>query len=104
MRDQFWESCTLHVLPNRKQDIKSEERGSEPRSASRISERLLTYAINFAFIVLDDIMETELFSVNIDKKIRFFFFLYSFFQRLPDSFPSSLSFRFELWLTHEISS
>lgn len=78
--------------------MKSEERGSEPRSASRISERLLTYAINFAFIVLDDIMETEVFSVNIAKKISFwvFFFWYSFFQRLPDSFPSSLSFRFEL--------
>lgn len=38
-------------------------------------------------------METELFSINVDKKIRYFSFN-NFFQRLADSFPSSLSFEF----------
>lgn len=54
-------------------DIRSEERVSEPRrNASRISERFLTYDISLAFVVFDDIMGTELFSINMDKKIVYF--------------------------------
>lgn len=94
MCDQCWEFFTLHPLPNHKQGMQSEERVSELKSnVSRISEKLLTYAINFACIVLDDIMGTEQFSINMDKEIRYFFFL-AFFQMLPDSFPSLLSFEF----------
>lgn len=67
--DQCWELCTVHVLPKHKQD-----QGSKPRrKASRISERLLTYAISFALMVLGNIMETQMFPFNMDKKIMFFF-------------------------------
>lgn len=73
--------------------MRGEERGSEPRrNASRISQRLLTYAISFTFTVLNNFIETELFSISMNKKIGTF--LNSLFQRLPDSFPSSLSFEF----------
>lgn len=56
-----------------KQDMRGEERRSEPRrNASRISQSLSTYAISFAFTVLNNIIETELFSINTDKKIGTF--------------------------------
>ena len=42
-------------------------------------------------------------TTELPGKSRIFFFN-SFFQRLSESFPSSLSFKFEFWLTHEISS
>lgn len=74
MCDQCSEFCAFLPLPNQKQDRRSEERGSGlKRIVCRICERLFTYAINFACIVLDDIMGTELFSINMNKKIRYFF-------------------------------
>lgn len=80
--------------PNYKQGMSSEERGSEFKiNVYRISEKLLTYAINFVCIVLDDIKRTGLFYINKDKELVTFF-LNFFFQRLRSSFPSLLSFEF----------
>lgn len=73
--------------PNYKQGMSSEERGSEfKRNVYRISEKLLTYAINFVCIVLDDIKRTELFYINMDKELVTFF-LNFFFKGFEAHFP-----------------